>query len=381
MTFTYTDKQMKKIRITQKFIDKTITISDACMALNCVDRTIYRYKATFLVEWPPWFIHWLQWKESNHNPNTSKYASIDNIITKPKFTWFWPTLLAEKLDEIYNITINKESLRQRMIKKWIWVPDKQKLRVVRQKRDRRPWFGMLVQFDGSYHDWLENWEIKCLLCAIDDATSQVVYARFTDWESLKDVYLFWREYMRKFWKPKAIYLDCHASYKVNHPNDQFDYEMKTCFQRAMESLWVIIIYSKQPEWKWRVERWFGTHQDRLVKEMRLVEINQYEDANDFLDKYYIKKHNEKFSVPAKEQWDFHTKLTDEEYIELERLFAKNDFRTLRRDWTITYMNNIYQISKYELLSSYKITVKESIYGHIRLLNWTKRLLFKKLPSR
>jgi hypothetical protein len=158
--------------------------------------------------------------------------------------------------------------------------------------------------------------------------------------------------------------------------------MKTRFQRAMESLWIAVIYSKQPEGKWRVERWFWTHQDRLVKEMRLVDILCYDDANDFLERYYIQKHNKKFSVPAKEEWDFHIELTDQEFIELERLFAKNVNRTLRRDWTITYMNNTYQILKNQmLLSWYTLTVKESIYGHIKIFTWTKELLFTEIHSR
>lgn len=382
MTFTYTEKDMKKIRITEKFTNKVISLQDACLALNCSERTIYRYQALLKDEWPPWFIHWLRWKISNHNPNSSKYASIDQIIIKAKFTWFWPTLLAEKLDEIYNITINKESLRQRMIKKWLWIAEKKKMIIARQKRERRPWYGILIQFDGSYHDWIENWEIKCFLCAVDDATSKVVYAKFVDWESLKDIYEFWKEYLKRFWKPKSIYLDCHSSYKVNHPRDQFDREMKTRFQRAMEYLWIVVIYSKEPEWKWRVERWFWTHQDRLVKEMRLAEIKRYDEANNFLEEYYIKKHNEKFSIPAKEAWNNHTKLTDKEFIELERLFAKNIDRKIRRDWTITYMNTTYQILKNQtLISWYTLIVKESIYGNIKIFTWTKELLFTKLSSR
>ena len=382
MTFTYTEKEMRKIRIIQKFIDWIISLEDVCDALGRSERTIYRYKSTFLNEWPPWFIHWLKGKISNHNPNTSKYASIMSIISKPKFVWFWPTLLAEKLEEVYDIIINRESLRQKMIKQWLRVAEKHKITISRQKRERRPGYGMLVQFDWSYHDWIENGEMKCLLVAIDDATSSVVFARFVDWESLKDIYEFWKEYMRRFGKPRAIYLDRHASYKVNHPNDQFDHEMKTRFQRAMEMLWVTIIYSKQPEGKWRVERWFWTHQDRLVKEMRFVDILCYDDANDFLEKYYIQKHNKKFSVPAKEGWDFHMEFTDQEFIELERSFAKVTNRVLRRDGTITYMKITYQIFKNQtLLSWYTITVKESIYGHIRLFTWTKELLFTELKSR
>lgn len=381
MTFTYTDKDMKKIRIIEKFINWVITIEQAMWALNCSDRTIYRYQETLIKEGPPWFIHWLRWKASNHNPNTSKYSSIIPIISKSIFKDFWPTLLSEKLEEIYWYTINKESLRQVMIKQWLRIPQKRKIKIKRQKRERRPWYGMLIQMDWSYHDRLENWEKKCLLCAVDDATSKITFAEFSDWEWIKDIFEFWKKYLEINWKPQAIYLDSHSTYKVNHPKDQFDNEMKTRFQRAMEMLGIIVIYSKEPEGKWRVERGFLTHQDRLIKEMRLVGIKKYNQANKFLKDYYIKKNNSKFTVSAKDTWNYHTKITKKELIELEWLFAKNTNRTLRRDGTITYMNTIYQILKDQQLFWYKLTVKESIYGHIRIFSWTHELQFTKLISR
>lgn len=136
-----------------------------------------------------------------------------------------------------------------MIKKWLRVPNKRKIIIARQKRDRRPLYGMLVQFNGSYHDWLENWEKWCLLVAIDDATSPVIDAKFTKWESLDDVFNFWKDYFKKYSKPQAIYIDCYWSYKGNYPQDQFDYEIKTRFQRAMETPGVVVIYSKHPEGK------------------------------------------------------------------------------------------------------------------------------------
>lgn len=381
MTFTYTDKEMKKIRIIQKLIDWVISIENACDALNCSERTIYRYKDTFLNEWPPWFIHGLKDKPSNHNPNTSKFASIFSIISAPKFKDFWPTLLSEKLEEIYGIVVNKESLRQRMIKQGLWVPERRKITILRQKRERRPWYGMLIQMDWSYHDRLENWEKRCLLCAVDDATSYVVESIFAKWESLEDIFEFWKEYLKKHGKPQAIYLDSHATYKVNHPKDQFDKDMKTRFQRAMENLGIIVIYSKQPEGKWRVERGFWTHQDRLIKEMRLAKIKDYNEANKFLKDYYIKKHNSKFSVAAKEIWNYHTKIIKEELVDLEWVFAKNTDRKLRRDGTVTYMNTTYQILKNQKTSWYTLTVKESMYGHIKIFSWTNELQFTKLVSR
>jgi hypothetical protein len=379
MAFTYTEKEMNKIRLTQKCIDQKISIIDLSWALWCSIRTAYRYKATMKIEWPPWFIHGLKWKESNHSPNTSKYSHIDNIITKPKFIWFGPTFLAEKIEEIYGTVINKESLRQRMIKKWVWVASKNRNIIHRQKRERKPCFGMMIQFDWSYHDWLENWETKCLLCAVDDSTSCNTYAKFANWEWLLDVFEFRKEYFIKHWKPESIYIDRHSSYKVNHPQDQFDKEMKTRFQSGMLELWIIVIFAKSPEWKWRVERCFATHQDRLVKEMRLTDVKNYEDANYFLEHTYLPKYNSKFSVKPQKTWNSHKKLTQHEKENLERFFAKTTTRTVMKDWTIQYTNTKYQLVKWQILHNwYNVLVKESIYWKIKIFSWVQELKYIKL---
>ena len=136
MNLLYTDKEMNKIRIIQKFIDGKINIYDTADALSCSLRTVYRYKKILINEWPPWFIHWLKWKAPNHNPFYSKYADIDKIVTKPKFAGFWPTLLSEKLFEIYWFRINKESLRRRMIKLWLWLPQNLKKLSLIEKREK-----------------------------------------------------------------------------------------------------------------------------------------------------------------------------------------------------------------------------------------------------
>lgn len=108
---------------------------------------------------------------------------------------------------------------------------------------------MMVQFDGSYHDWLETGEKRCLLAAVDDATGDTLEASFTQSERLVDVIAFWENYFRKHGKPASIYLDRHSSYKVNHPQDQFSEEMVTRFKRAMTYLGVAVIYAKSAQGK------------------------------------------------------------------------------------------------------------------------------------
>lgn len=375
---TYTDKDMNKIRIIQQLLDWKVNIQQAQEYLNCSDRTVFRYKRILEFEWPPWFIHWLKDRPSNNTPQKRKLDYLKEKAQKKLYQWFGPTLLAEKLSEEYGYEINHETLRLAMIRRWLRLPKKQKNKITRTQRDRRPIYWMLIQFDWSYHDRFENWSSYCLLCAIDDATWRVTHMRFGHWEWLDDVISFRKEYMLKHWKPWAIYIDCHATYKVNHPDDQFTHEMKTRFQVALSKLWVQLIYAKSPQWKWRVERWFKTHQDRLVKELRLQWIKTIEQANQFLDEYYIPKHNNKFAVKAKQEWDKHIQLTSKEQESLDLLFAKETSRTIKHDWTVRYNRSIYQLPKWTILHKGRvITVKETIQWAIKLYQWDREISYIK----
>jgi hypothetical protein len=273
--------------------------------------------------------------------------------------------MREHLERDFGIEIDKETLRQIMIKAEVWTANPHRNRVKHIKRERREKYGMMDQLDGSYHDWLENGKKGCLICAVDDATSKISYAKFTKGEGFEDILEFMKENFEKNGKPMSIYVDCHSTYKVNSPNDQFDKELKTRFQKGMEALGVIVIYAKCPQGKGRVERGFKTHQDRLIKEMRVKGIKTYEEANRFLERY-VPYYNQKFGVEAKEKGDVHKKLTKDEKKNIERYFAKVVERTVNNDGTIRYDNKIYQIKKNTILKNKRIMVKESIYGNVRL---------------
>ena len=205
---------------------------------------------------------------------------------------------------------------------------------------------------------------------------KTTHAKLTTWESLINIYEFISEYIDINWKPVCIYLDRHSSYKINHPRDQFDKHMLSRLQVACNLLWIEVIYSKCPEWKWRVENSFKTHQDRLIKEMRLAWIKDIESANKFLLDYYIPKHNKKFSAEAKEPWDLHVPITNYEKDNLEWFFAKNDYRLIKRDWTVSYMNKKYQIHKKQHLPVWKqVNIVRSMLGKVKILSWDKELLF------
>lgn len=382
MTFTtYTEKEMTKTSIIQKLDDKIITVSQAKEALKVSERTIYRYLWHFRNLGPPGLIHGLKWKESNNQ--IGKVEKYKKYAMKQKYKDFWPTLLAEELEsELWWWKISPESLRLNMIKRWLWLPKKRNTKVKKQKRDRRPKVWMLVQFDGSYHDRLEDWVKRCLLLAIDDATSELMVWIITVGETLKDMIIFWKAYFLKYGKPEAIYIDCHATYKVNHEQDQFDKEMLTRFQRAMRKLNVEVIYSYTPEWKWRVERSFRTHQDRLIKKMRLAWIKTVEDANKYIRNEYIPDHNKRFAVPPSEQWDKHNTFTAKEQERYKRFFANEKSRKIRKDGTVWYNKKEYQIQKGETLYNGKnLTVYETIDGCVEIYSWKHKLTYIKVSDR
>jgi len=376
MTFTtYTEKEMTKISIIQKLDDKVITIDDVKKALKVSERTVYRYLSRFRELWPPGLIHRLKWKPSNNE--IGKLEKYKKYAMKKKYKDFWPTLLAEELEnELWRGKINVESLRLKMIKWWLWLQKKRNTKVKKQKRDRRIMIGMLIQFDGSYHDRLEDWVKRCLLLAIDDATSELMLWIITWGETLKDMIIFWKAYFLKHWKPEAIYIDCHATYKVNHEQDQFDNEMLTRFQRAMRKLNVEVIYSYTPEWKWRVERSFRTHQDRLIKKMRLEWIKTVKEANEYIKNEYIPDHNKRFAVPPGEQWDKHNTFTAKEQERYKWFFASEKARKIRKDGTVWYDKKEYQIKKGETLYNGKnLTVYETVDGCVEIYSWKHKLTY------
>ena len=373
---------MKKIRVTQRVIDGILDIGKWAEALECSERTMYRYMVTLKEEWPPGFIHGLSGKPSNHTAETSKYAFIRRTAHDKRFLWWWPTFLAEKIEELYNEKICHETLRQRMIKWWLWEAHPRKRIVVRVRRERVESYGMMGQFDWSYHDWFSDGNKECLLVAIDDATGIPIKMVFGRWEWLEDIYAFWKAYMWEHGKPVSIYLDRHATYKVNWPEDIFDEEMRTRFSRAMERIWVTIIYARSPEWKWRVERWFRTHQDRLVKELKLAGIRTIDEANKFLVEYYIPKHIKKFWVAARKEWDFHVKQGKEEQEEMTWIFAQESERTLKSDNTIAYKSKVYQIKKWVTIArKAKVKVCASMEWKIRLYYGWELLPYALIPYR
>jgi len=366
---------MNKVVTIQKYLDKAISLEQAIKHLSCSERTIYRYAANYKLYWPPWVRHWLRWKRSNNR--NKKRENLERYAKQERFRWFWPTLLSEKLEEILWYSIPIESLRRRMTEWWTRLPRKPR-KIKRHSRKRKDWYWMMVQFDWSYHDWLGTWEDMCLLLWVDDATGDSLHAKFTKNESLEDVISYREEYFEIYGKPSVIYLDRHASYKVNHRVDQFDHTTKTRFQTAMNYLWIVTIFARSPEWKWRVENRFKLFQDRWIKELKLAWIKTYNEAERYLQEKLIPSWNKKFRVEAEVEWDFHVPMTEQDTQQLQRYFAKRSKRKINKVWVVSYEWNKYVVDKWQSLNwTRDVRVLESHYWNIQIRSWDMQLCFEK----
>ena len=231
-----------------------------------------------------------------------------------------------------------------MIADGLWVPHAQRQPRVYQPRHRRDCLGELVQIDGSHHDWFEGRSPKCcLIVYIDDATGRLMNLRFSDTELAYDYMMATREYVDQHGKPVAFYSEKHSIFRVNQ--EQHKRVGITQFGRVLRDLGIELICANSSQAKGRVERANKTLQDRLVKEMRLHNIDTIEQANAWLP-YFIDDFNARFAKPANYPKDLHRPIR-ENADELDDIFSWQETRKLSKSLTFQYDKVVYFIDATE----------------------------------
>lgn len=378
-----TEKEASRYEVIKKLIDGKINGTDASKLVCLSVRQVKRAKAKVAKLGIQGIIHGNRGKESNRRIDTTLADKI-KILLKTKYSDFGPTFASEKLEELHQIKLSKETVRQTMIKEELWKAKPKKVKIRRSWRPRKDCFGEMQQFDGSYHRWFEDRaEECCLLLSIDDATGKITRAEFDLNEGVKAVFSFWKGYIETNGLPLAIYLDKFSTYKINHKNAVDNQDMITQFQRAMNQLGVKLITAHSPEAKGRVERVFETLQDRLVKEMRLVGISTIKEANEYL-KEFIPKFNAKFSVVPNKDIDLHRLLEKGLKDGLPRIFSIQSQRKVCNDYTVMFKNQYFQLEQEQPTTVFKkdaVIIEEHLNGEIRICLKDKYLNYKTLPER
>jgi transposase-like protein len=379
-----TDSEQERYDVIKSCIDGDTTNKEAAVRLGLKVRWVQMLKRSVEKNGAKGVIHGSKGKTSPHATSNIISKKVTTFFEQKKHADFGPTFAQEKLAKLGTV-INTETLRLMMIKKDLWKPRHRRgPQIVREWRERKESLGELVQFDGSYHDWLENGREKCLLAAIDDATGKIIKAVFEDNEGVQSVFRFWISYLEAYGRPVAIYLDKFSTYKVNHKSAVDNEELMTQFQRAMTELDIRVICANSPEAKGRIERLFGTLQDRMVKEMRLADIKTQDEANRFVCKEYIPDHDRRFSVPAKNTSDAHRPLSDGLRTMLPSIFSVQSKRKVHNDYTIQFKNHWFQLKDQQKTSVYKrdeVTVEERLDDTIHIRLKDVYLEYRILPER
>jgi hypothetical protein len=242
-------------------------------------------------------------------------------------------LAAEKLAEHHGCSVSRETLRGWMIADGLWQDRRHRLPSPHQPRRRRDCLGELVQIDGSEHAWFEDRGPPCTLLAfVDDATSRLMQLRFATSESAFDYFRATRAYLEAHGKPVAFYSDKHGIFRVNS-KEAAGGDGVTQFGRALLALNIDIICANSPQAKGRIERAFGTLQDRMVKELRLAGVSSMATANAWLPGF-ITAYNTRFGRDPANAKDLHRPLTQTD--DLDEILAWREERTVTRNLTLHY---------------------------------------------
>lgn len=339
-TIAMTQEELNRKTIIEQAIERRIKQREGAQRLGVSERHFRRLLKRYRERGDEGLVSGHRGKPSNNRMKSDKLARIVRFIEDPIYTGFGPTLLNEKLEEDTGIHISKETLRQIMIEEELHHPKKKRKKSMHPPRERRHRYGELIQIDGSYHAWLEERGPKaCLLLFVDDATSTAVAAQFVDRENYFAYGALCKSYFKAAGVPVAFYSDKFSVFRVNSRSGVHKQAI-TQFSRALNTLGVELICANSPQAKGRVERANQTFQDRLVKELRLQRINNYQEANKYLP-VFLKMYNRQFAIKPRSTFNAHTLLDPQ--VDLDFLFSIHDSRIISKDLLIHYNNTAYQI--------------------------------------
>ena len=364
---TMSKRELTRLEVMQRLKEKRLTQKEAARILGVSIRQIKRIWRAYRKQGAKGLVSGRRGKPSNNRLDAGITQQTLDLI-KEKYSDFGPTLAHEKLTEVHQLQLSRESVRRIMIEEGIWKPKRAKRPTSHPMRERRACSGELVQIDGSDYAWFEARGPRCtLLVFIDDATGQLLELWFVPHESFFGYAEAARHYFERCGKPVAFYSDKHGIFRVNQAQTLGLGSGLTQFGRAMQELDIQILCANSPQAKGRVERANQTLQDRLVKELRLRGISDMQAGNAFLPEF-CKDFNRRFAVAPRSTHDAHRPLLKTENLDL--IFSHQETRTLSKNLTLQFNKVIYQIQSKRpdyTLRNAQVTVCENTKGEISIL--------------
>jgi transposase len=295
--------------------------------------------------------------------------------------------VSELLAERDTIAISRASVRRILLAEGIASPRTHRPAKHRQRRERYPQEGMLLQIDGSRHQWLEErgpW--LSLILAVDDATSKHPAGLFREQEDAQGYFLLLEEIVRRCGRPLALYHDRHGVFIPNTARGETIAEQlagrrePTQFGRLLEELAITSIGAHSPQAKGRVERGFGTLQERLVFELREAAAETVEDANRVLAGF-LPKFDKRFAVEPAQSGTAYRPLPPG--LRPKEVFCFKYVRVVGADNTVKFGEHRLQLLASRERASYakaRVEVHERLDGSLAVYHEGKCLTTKAAPK-
>jgi hypothetical protein len=339
-TITMTAREQERARVLWRIGNGQSTVAEGAALMGLSERQVWRLRRVVASAGPAGLVHGNRGRPSARRTPAATRDAILAIRARygPVNDCHFRELLAER----EGIDISRETLRTILRAAGLPSPRRRRPPAYRSRRPRLPAEGALLQLDGSRHDWLEGrgpW--LTLVGAIDDATGQVVGAVFRDQEDSAGYLEVLAQVATGYGLPVAIYRDGHSAFEVTSPRRSGEPDL-TQVGRALVELGIASIAAGSPQAKGRIERLWGTFQDRLVVELRLAGVVDRAGACAFLPGF-IERHNARFGVPALDPTPAWRALPAD--LDLDRVLVFKYRRKVARDHTIRIGGRVLQLPR------------------------------------
>lgn len=339
-------RERDRLKVLHEISRGQITQKQAAEQLKLSERQVRRLVTSLKQRGDVAVVHGLRGRASKRKTTGDWERRAIEELSRQECRDFGPTFAAEHVSKVLGIEVGRDTIRKWLIAAGLWQSRKRKVETIHQWRERRACFGELVQWDTCIHDWLEGrGERLYLIAMIDDATSRV-HARFVRHDTAEqNMGLLW-QWLERYGRPLAFYTDKAAMFETtpkSSPESEPARMQPTQITRALAELGIERISAHSPQAKGRIERFFNTAQDRLVKQLRLAGACTLEAANACLETQFLPDWDERFTVSPANTTDAHRRLT--ELHNLAATLSHVEMRTIATDYTIQFQGKRYQIAR------------------------------------
>jgi hypothetical protein len=330
-------KERERLKVLHEVEQGHLKQIEAAHRLHLTDRQVRRLQARLRREGDRGMVHRLRGCRSNRKIADALKQRALRELHQARYAGFGPTLASEHLTT-QGVPVSRETLRGWMSEAGLWRARARRRKAVHVWRPRRAAFGELLLMDSSPYRWLEDrGPAGHLIALIDDATSRA-WGRLVEQDSTEENLRTLRGWLERHGRPLALYTDKSGLFVTSRPvqwQEQLRGEpARTQIGRALAELDIEWIAAHSPQAKGRIERLFGTLQDRLVKEMRLAAIDTLEQANCFLEITFWPWWEKRFAHRPAQPSDAHRRLPRAP--RLEEILSVRVTRTVAADHTLSW---------------------------------------------